>query len=69
METQEKEKAEELVRHFKGRGMDGDEDYASKECALIVVNEILLFLSLQIGFYDENAVNYWNEVEQEINNL
>ena len=34
-----KEKAKELVRHFKGRGMDGDENYASKECALIVVGE------------------------------
>jgi len=59
------EKAKELVRNFKGRGMDGDENYASKECALIVVDEIIkdrerLDDSL---FYDGN---YWMEVKKEI---
>jgi hypothetical protein len=52
-----KEKAEELVRHFKGRGMDGDENYASKECALIVVNEILDSLETYDTITEEHLKN------------
>ena len=38
-------------------------------CALIAVDEILLFLSLQIGFYDEKAIEYYNQVKKEIINF
>lgn len=38
-------------------------------CALIAVEEILLFLSLQMGFYDEKAVEYYNRVKKEIINF
>lgn len=62
-----KEKAEELVRHFKGRGMDGNENYAAKECALIVVDEILDAIS---GMVDEengySADEYYLEVKNQI---
>ena len=39
------------------------------KCALIFVDEMLLFLSLQIGFYDENAVEYYKKVKEEIRNF
>jgi hypothetical protein len=41
----------------------------SKKYSLILVDEVLLFLSLQQGFYDDNAVEYFKEVKEEINKL
>jgi len=67
-----KDKAKELVRKFKGRGMDGDEMYASKECALIAVDEIIkanpiipLQFMLESEAIDE-AILYWQEVKSNI---
>ena len=37
--------------------------------ALIAVDEIILFLSLQIGFHDEKAIEYYNQVKKEIINF
>ena len=77
-----KEKANELVEKYKpyvhgyvGSSMLTNYEYPeqilsqAKKAALIAVNEILLFLSLQMGFYDEKAVKYFEEVKQEIENL
>lgn len=41
----------------------------AKHLAIIVVSEVLTFLSLQKGFYDENAVKYFTEVKGEIINI
>ena len=60
-----REKAIELISKFKGFEMT-NEEIATKQTALIVVDEILLFLQLQIGFYDEKANFYFNEVKKEI---
>lgn len=66
----ENEKAKELVQHFKGRGMDGNENYAAKECALIVVDEVLKELSPldyhPLGSYPNPKIEYWQKVIQEI---
>ena len=40
-----------------------------KALALIVIDELLLFLSLQIGFYDEKAVEYFTQVKQKIEEI
>lgn len=71
-----KEKAEELLKKYfpdLRESLDlyliGVRKKYAKKCALIAVNEILLFLSLQIGFYDEKAVKYFEEVKQEIEKL
>jgi hypothetical protein len=66
-----KEKAKELVQQFKGRGMDGDENYAAKECALIVVNEVLN--AITFNMYDEDAYDkensFWEAVKLELENI
>ena len=40
----------------------------AKQNAINAVNEILKFLSIQVGFYDENGILFWKEVKQEIKN-
>jgi predicted O-methyltransferase YrrM len=77
-----KEKAEELVgKCFDTFVNDEDEHYVetawklSKQCALIVVDEIIKVLPQQEyledrGEYSENRERiYWQEVKQEINLL
>jgi hypothetical protein len=41
----------------------------AKALSLIFVDEILLFLSLQMGFYDKNAVEYFTKVKEEIQQI
>lgn len=38
----------------------------AKQNAITAVDEILKFLSMQVGFYDENGILFWQEVKQEI---
>jgi len=67
-----KEKAKDLVDKFSPILLFYSTMYnvnKSKQCALIAVDEILLFLSLQIGFYDDKAVEYFKEVKQELEKL
>ena len=40
----------------------------AKQNAINAVDEILKFLSIQVGFYDENGILFWKEVKQEIKN-
>lgn len=64
-----KDKAKELVNKFK---LDPIKPLCimhyehSKQCALIAVDEILLFLQIQIGFKDDKASEYFKKVKKEI---
>ncbi len=50
--------------------LDGKNQFENaKKIALISVDEILNFLSMQVGFYDENGVLFWKEVKQELQKL
>ena len=40
----------------------------AKQNAINAVDEILKFLSIQVGFYDENGILFWKEVKNEIKN-
>ena len=49
-----------------------DHDESAKECALIAVDEVINYLSLYKGVYDQDffdAEKYWQEVKQEINKI
>lgn len=63
-----KEKAKELVNKFYNcRVLDFD---AAKQCALIAVDEIIISMPMIPAFIDDdNGVNYWQEVRQEIEKL
>jgi len=65
------EKAWELVQFFKGRGMDGNENYAVKECALKVVEEIINSNPHINPFNTDvySTMKYWKEVKREIEKL
>jgi len=60
-------KAIELVKKYKGFEMP-NEHIASKQCALICVDEIL---NDNPNIYDSDRLNwkYWNQVKIEINKL
>ena len=60
-----KEKAEELVKKYKGFEMP-NEHIASKQCALITVDEIL---NIYINFPKHPQSIYWQEVKNEIDKL
>jgi hypothetical protein len=62
-----KEKANELVKKYKGFGMY-NEHIASKQCALIAVDEILLHEKQNHSVLDKST-DYWQEVKKEIENL
>ena len=67
MKEDAKNKAIELVCHFKGRGMDGDEKYASKECATIVVDEMISEYENEIiEANDMDRLGFWEEVKNQI---
>jgi len=68
-----KEKAIELVDYFEKAIIDtdmyGDYSEATKQCALIAVEEILNTLySIPFGNALDNELEYWEEVKQEIEN-
>ena len=64
-----KDKANELISRF--TDVEDGEMYIgkAKQCALIAVDEILLFLQLQIGFRDYEASEYWEKVKSELEKL
>lgn len=67
---QPKEKARELVnRFFKAEHQPfGYKDAVM--CALIVVDEILLYIDSEFqGFLDTDKISWWNQVKQEIQKL
>jgi len=41
----------------------------SKKCALMSVDQIITFLKMQMGFYDENAMEYYLKIREEIEKL
>jgi hypothetical protein len=65
-----KEKAIELVNNYMSllfsKPIFGLTTNEAKQCALIAVDEILRIRSVN---KDDILSNYWEEVEQEINNL
>ncbi len=74
MNKSPKEKAKELFNHYHNliQEIGGDLGHEilvsilAKNCALIAVDEILRIRSVN---KDDILSNYWEEVEQEINNL
>jgi len=74
MNKSPKEKAKELFNHYHNLIQDigGDMGHEilvsilAKNCALFAVDEILRIRSVN---KDDILSNYWEEVEQEINNL
>jgi hypothetical protein len=66
-----KEKAEELVRRFTFQ-RDEHEMYVAKQCALIAVDELInstLPSCEWCGIINNNTIEYWEEVKQEIEKL
>ena len=65
-----KEKAEQLFVKFSGNTVHYD---SAKQCALIVVNEVILeqckSSELKDPRYQDERLMYWNEVKQEIEKL
>ena len=62
-----KEKAQELVGKFI---QTNGNSFFAKECALIAVDEILLYLKNSHDVMTSiKAVDYWQEVKQEIEKL
>lgn len=73
-----KEKAKQLVNKFLQANQghfyqvtEADDLDAAKECALVLVNEIIEIKGKDswMGVGDRNDPRYWNEVKQEIENL
>ena len=68
-----KEKAQELIDKMERPLLDDyflDYNPYYKQCALIALDEILNYLTKSLDVQVSlNAVNYWQEVKQEIENL
>ncbi len=71
-----KEKAQELVDKFIEFTQDWDardgyinDEFRAKECALIVVDELIDFAKLTDTTNDWDHLNYWQEIKQEIEKL
>ena len=71
-----KEKAEELVNKYMNIGQIKMSDHSriylptAKQCALIAVDEILDYITTSLDIQTSlAAVNYWQEVKQEIEKL
>ena len=63
-----KEKAKELVDKYYIFNHIGNKH--AVKCALIAVDEILIFIDKQMqGWLDADIVSYWQEVKQEIEKL
>lgn len=69
-----KEKAKELVKMFRGYEMT-NESFATKQCALHVVDEIaksiepIIHLAQKSSKYKMIDLEYWQEVREEIEKL
>jgi hypothetical protein len=61
-----KEKAIELIEAMAFSCIECDYEAKAKQCALILVDEILKITSES---YDIDHINWWKEVKQEIENL
>lgn len=76
----EKQKAEELITHFKMILMNEDTDCGceilctliAKKCALVTVNEFMNNYSQYNGIHDQeyfnNELQYWQQIKKEIEN-
>ena len=74
-----KEKAKQLVKCFKyednlgiakNTGIEGIDENQAKQCALILVNEMLNnFLSNKTTAYGRERYHFWQQVKQEIEKL
>ena len=67
-----KEKAQELVDKYWGKGITNDKEIA-KQCALIAVDEIInnfgLFSEGKKHYCSYNTIEYYEQVKIEIQNL
>ena len=64
-----KEKAEELVRKYKGTFFINMSLNNAKACALIAVDEILDVITVIYDYDFEKLNPYWEEVKKEIQKL
>ena len=66
--TTEQLKAREIVikMQFQNPALQFEQ---AKYCAKIAVEEVLEFLKMQMGFYDENGVKFWEKIKVEIDIL
>lgn len=65
-----KEKAEELIDKFMIHSSGNSNDNTAKQCVLVAANEIIRILNdLNTIYYVSPAIEYWEEVKQELNNL
>ena len=65
-----KEKAEELIDKFMIYSSGNSNDNTAKQCVLVAANEIIRILNdLNTIYYVNPAIEYWEEVKQELNNL
>ena len=64
-----KEKAEELVKKYHKDVLNTNYfgHKKAKQCALIAVEEIIE--AIQMGYCEDPALKYWQEVKQEIEKL
>jgi hypothetical protein len=62
-----KEKAKELVEKFSNVALL--DDYESKQCALIAVDEILKVCEKEITNCSDKTFFYWQELKQEVEKL
>lgn len=64
-----KEKAQELVDKYWGKGITNDKEIA-KQCALIAVNQLIDEHTFKNPIkWNIERINYWKQVKQEIENL
>ena len=65
-----KELTDEIYNEIISQYQESEESYnEAKRCSLIFINNQLEFLALQKGFYDEEAVKYFEEVKHEVTKL
>jgi hypothetical protein len=67
-----KEKAENLVVKFLKHSraeIDITPIQSAKQCALILVDELIEFAYNYTDYNEKSTKEYWNEVKQEIQNL
>ena len=69
MRPSPKEKAEELVLRYLRIDNNTKEwfnSHIAKQCALIVVDEILYILEFSLDFRMDKSIKYWQQVKEEL---
>lgn len=63
-----KEKANDLLDKVYPMFNSSARDSLSKQCAIIIVNELVSLESMLMGYDKPYTSEYWEEVKKEINN-